>query len=109
VLTFFGGKNEAHCNSHPIVSFSLFPLRIQAQSTDVPQSDYSLKLQKLQDEINQLELQNEKIQSQTSVGSKPTLSLDGGSLEQDFESNSNSWTILQGQTPQFEVFSQSHT
>ncbi len=85
-----------------ILSLLLFtPLKAQAQSITPTPIDYDQRLQKLQDELNQLELQNEKIQSHASAGgtgSKPILSLDGGSLEQDFESNSNSWSILQGQT-----------
>src|SRR5277367_4501684 len=76
----------------------LIPLPLLAQTADTTPTDYDLRLQKLQDEINQLELQNEKIQSQTGQAQKPTLSLAGGSLEQDFESNSSSWSILQGQT-----------
>jgi hypothetical protein len=74
------------------------PTFLYAQ-TAVPTVDIQQQLQKLQEQINQLELKNEQTQSQlTQGGQKPAVSLTGGSLEQDFESNSDSWSILQGQT-----------
>lgn len=82
-----------------IPAFALTSL-LQAQTppAPVPTVDLQQQLQKLQDEINQLELLNEKNESQLAKGQKSVINLTGGSLEQDLESNSESWSILQGQT-----------
>src|SRR5581483_5002782 len=49
-------------------------------------------------ELNQLELQTEALRGKSEQTQKPVIGLSGGTLEQDVESNSTSWTILQGQT-----------
>src|SRR5258708_2746392 len=72
--------------------------KAQTPSTSTP--DYGEQIQKLQDELNQLEIQNEMLQGQATSktkGTKNVIGLSGGSFEQDFVSQNNSWGILQGQ------------
>lgn len=78
-----------------LVSFIAGPVKADPPATD---ADLQQQIQNLQTQLNQLEVETEGLKGQSQQAQKPIVSLAGGSLEQDFESNSDSWSILQGQT-----------
>lgn len=79
------------------IVFISLPLWAQTDSSG-PAADMEAQIQKLQKELNQLELQTEALRGKSDQVQKAAISLSGGTLEQDFESNAPTWTILQGQT-----------